>query len=261
MPESSLAAAYADLEGDVGFFLGFGRGARNSETAFTTKQQATVDRCIKGGLRNFYFCGFAWSFLRPVAQLTLASAAEVLDLPDDFGGLSGQLHLSTGTSADYEAIDQCGLGRILHLRASYPDTTGRPTDFAIEPIKGTSPTAGQRFRLAFYPTADQAYTVRLQYYLLPDFLSGALPYVYGGVQHAETVLESCLAVAEKVYDDAAAVHAAEFEKRLAISKELDRFQKVQKFGYNADRSDGAEQFPARLFRDSFGITFNGVTPG
>src|SRR5438128_10970846 len=98
--ESSLAAAFEDLQADIGFFLGFGRGntAPFSDSAWTTSQQASIDRCTKGGMRKFYFCGYDWSFLKPTASLNLPISTNTIQLPDDFGGFEGYITLFSTTS-------------------------------------------------------------------------------------------------------------------------------------------------------------------
>lgn len=258
MPESSLTAAYKDLTGDVGFFLGWGRGEDNGETAWTAAQAAAVARCVKGGLRNFYFCGHEWSFLHPMASLTLASGESTVELPDDFGGVEGQLTITTSSGAQWWPLHFGGVGEVYHAQAISPDATGRPQACCVEPVKGTTGTQGNRFRLRFWPEADAAYTLRFRYYVHPDYLSGAFPFAYGGPQHAETILESCLAVAEKILDDAATVHAGEFAQRLEVSKELDRRMKPQHLGYNRDLSDCRDRRFAGEWRSWSRVTVNGV---
>lgn len=260
MAESTLAAAFNDLQGDIGRFLGYGRGANNGDTTWDTDQQAMVDRCTKGGLRNFYFCGYDWTFLKPIASLTLSSAAKTVDLPDDFGGAEGVVHVSvSGQSGGATPIKIWGIGHVYNKETLYPTTTGRPQLVCIDPVKGTTASEGQRFQLRFWPIADQAYTIKIQYYVLPDYLTGALPYAYGGAQHSETLLESCLAVAEKLADDRTEIHSMEFEKRLAVSMEIDRRNKPQLLGMNLDRSDMRETAIGRnVIRGWSDIQYNGV---
>ncbi len=262
MAESTLAAAFKDLQGDIGFFLGMGRGADNGQTTWTSEQQLAIDRCTRGGLRNVYFCGHAWSFLQPISTMTLEAGENTVTLPDDFGGTDGQLQVSLSSGLTWWPLDFTGIGHILRQEAMYPSTTGLPQMVAEEPLKGTGSVTGQRFRLHFWPLADQDYTLQFPYHILPSYLSGALPYVYGGAKHAETFLESCLAVAEKLLDDAATLHATEFEKRLAISISLDARDKPQLVGYNADRSDGRFEWSRRdVHWNNPVTTFHGVTPG
>lgn len=267
--ESTLSLKLSDLEAEVGMFLGYGRGANFSETAWSTSQQAVITSCVKSGLRQFYFPpllegqsqAYDWSFLRPSMLLTLDEGASSIDLPDDFGGIEGQLTLSDENSRSFWPIAVYGGPRVRQALANYPDTTGCPVMAGLEAVRGTSPTAGQRQTLLFYPTADQAYSVRLNYYVLPDFLTGDMPYALGGMAHAETVLESCLAIAEQRVDDASTVHTMKFKERLAASISLDRRSKPQVIGYNADRSDG-KHWPTRRAAHGWPtvITFDGVEP-
>lgn len=237
MAESTLAAAYNDLTGDVGAFLGWGRGAANGDQAWTTQQQAVIDRCVKGGLRKVYHCSHDWHFLRPVATLQLASGANTVRLPDDYGAVEGQVVVSAATTIVWYPLDFTGIGRVYHAQAQNPTTTGRPRLCCEEPLKGTS-TQGQRFQLRVWPLADAAYALQFQYYLNPDYLNGGQPYLYGGPQHAETFLAACKATAEIDLDDmAGGPQYQEFMRLLEVSKDIDRRQKPQLLGYNGDASD------------------------
>lgn len=255
--EPSLAAAYKDLTGDVGFFLGFGRGLDNGDEEWDTHQQASIDRCVKGGLRNFYYSGYDWSFLKPIATLSLASGATEVDLPADYGGMEGRLIITT-EGGQWEPLDFSAVGKVHEQQARYPDTTGWPELVAIEPKKKITRNNASRFKLQIWPTSDQAYSLKVQYYVNPDYLSGSFPYAYGGPMHAEALLESCLAVAEKLLDDSATVHAAEFDRRIQVSMDLDRRNKPTNLGLNLDRSDSRHQ----TWRDRHGwptaITFDGT---
>ena len=242
MAVSTLAAAFNDLQGDIGFFLGYGRGTPFGEAAWSLQQQNSITRCVKGGLRNFYHCGYDWSFLKPMAAVSLATGAQVAILPDDFGGVEGRVVLAQITgSTDWWPLEFGGLEPVYHHYGVFPTTTGRPRICCIEPLKGTGSTMTQQWQLHVWPIADMAYTLKFQYYLNPDYIDGAFPYAYGGPEHAETQLESCLAVAEKILDDSATVHEMEFQKRLDLSKMIDHRRKPQNVGYNGDRSDQKEQ--------------------
>lgn len=243
---------------DVGFFLGWGRGAAASDVPWDLQQQQAIDRCLKGGLRNFYHCGYNWSFLRPIVQLQLDNAGQTLPLPDDFGGVEGQIVVGLATGIQWWPVDFGGVGQVYQKYAQLPTTSGRPQFCCIEPIKGTTATAGQRFQLRFWPIADNGYTLKFQYYINPDYLSGAFPYAYGGAQHAETLLESCLALAEKILDNEAKLHEGEFNKRLAISQQIDRRNKPQHLGYNGDWSDTKNRNSG--YRGLNPITVGGVVP-
>lgn len=221
------------------FFLGWGRGARspNTDTAFTTPQQQAVDRCIKGGLRKFYFSGVNWSFLQPVASLSLASAANTAALPADFGGGEGRITVTQASGVLWGPLEFGSIGDVYQAESAFPATTGRPQMACVEAIKGTALAASSRSQLRVWPLADQAYTLKFRYYVNPDYLTGLLPYAYGGPEHAQTLLEACLAEAELILDDAATVHAQAFQQSLASSKDVDRRKKPENLGYAADHSD------------------------
>lgn len=264
MPESSLALQYKDLKGEVGLFLGYGRGADFGDPAWSTAQTSAIDSIVRSGLRQFYWpppldqkgTSYDWSFLKPTVQLGLASGASVVTLPDDFGGFEGRVTL-VSSSASYWPVDLVGEGLVRAKHAELPSQTGAPQMIALRPLKGTGATAGQRFELYVWPIADQAYTLAFQYYVAPDYLDTAFPYHWGGAVHSETVLESCLAIAEQRLDDASAVHSAKFQERLAASVAADRKFKSQSLGYNNDLSDG-RQFSRKDQLSQYHVTVNGV---
>ncbi len=243
--ESTLSLKVSDLQAEVGSFLGWGRGAAFGDPTWSAQQQARIDSAVTSGLRQFYFppplegaaSSYDWSFLKPVATLSLALGAKTVPLPDDFGGFEGQISIGSTAGQSYWPIDLVGVGMVYNQQSKLPTTTGRPTMCCQEPLKGTGPLSGQRAQLHFWPTADTAYAIVFQYYLLADALTIASPYAYGGAAHAETVLESCLAVAEERQDDARTVHSQKFMERLAASISWDKKSKPQKLGYNDDRSD------------------------
>jgi hypothetical protein len=261
--ESTLAIKKADLEAEVGLFLGYGRGEAFGDTAWSAQQEAVIESCVKSGIRQFYFpppvdngATYDWSFLTPTVSLSLASDASTLLLPADFGGMEGTMTLSTSGSQVSWPITLTGEGLIRQQFAAAPSATGRPMYAAVEPLKGTSAKKGQRFQLYVWPTADQAYTLRATYYILPNYLTGDQPYCYGGAAHAETILESCLAIAEQRFDDARAVHSAKFMERLHASIGIDRKHKPQNMGRNRDLSDGREYYPRHANNS---VTYNGIS--
>lgn len=246
--EPTLAIAYKELKGDVGFYLGYGRGADfDSANPWSDEESLTVDSLVRSGLRQFYYpppeypgsLPYDWSFLRPIFSTTLVANAAFLDMPDDFGGIEGRITV-TGTTVNVIpwAVDLTNEGIIREAYAASPSCTGRPLRAAVVPLKGTTLTEGQRHQLYVYPLPDQAYPLQFAYYLNPNYLSGAKPYAYGGPQHAETLLESCLAIAEeRLQDIAGGPHAMKFKERLLASIGADSRLKPQLQGYNGDASD------------------------
>jgi hypothetical protein len=244
-----LTAAFNEIQSEVALFLGYGRGANYSEPAWSTQQQNDITSCVKSGLRQFYYPAAAegetiphdWSFLKPVETLDLPASTgtpSIVVVPDDYGGFDGPVSVvATGSTSQPWRIEDRNEPQIRQMYSVYPTETGPPRFIAEQPIKGTSPTQGQRFQLIVFPQADQDYTLQISYYILPDYLSGALPYVYGGSAHTETILESCKAMAEQLLDDAMSVHTAKFKERMQASIGIDRKHKAASLGYCGDRSD------------------------
>jgi hypothetical protein len=262
-----------DLESEIGLFLGYGRGTNGGDPAWTSATSAVITSIRKSGERQFYFppalegtdSSYDWSFLRPVISLLLNSGATTVALPDDFGGFEGQAYISDTAGSSYWPVPLVSIGIVQELKAKVPSETGRPKFLALQPLRlsiglGLAGNAGQRFQLVVFPQADAAYTLTFQYYVNPDALnSGTNPYVYGGMAHAETVLESCLAIAEQRLDDTEDVHTQKFMERLGASISHDRRNKPQLLGYNADKSDMKALRPgtARWWENS-PVTFNQV---
>jgi hypothetical protein len=224
-------------------FLGWGAGSANGDTAWTADKQQRIDRYMKSGLRQFYFQGYEWSFLKPVANVTLTQGVSTVALPEDFGGFEGTITISAAASSVrvFWSIKLCLEGQLRESYSLLPTTQGRPTMAALVAQRGTTLTRSNRYVLEFFPLPDGAYVAQFQYYILPDYLSGAFPVAYGGAQHAETILESCLSQAELKGDDMAqGPHAMKYAERLVSSIAMDKRMKAKTAGYNHDSSDSRE---------------------
>ena len=56
--------------------------------------------------------------------------------------------------------------------------------------------------------------------------------------HSETILESCLAIAEQRLENSSGIHTQKFQERLAASCAMDRqLQTPDTMGYNGDQSN------------------------
>jgi len=214
------------------------------------------DDFLDSGLRQFYFPAdpsggqqsYNWSFLRPTAELTLPEGESEIDLPDDFGGVEGRVILSPGDSAIAAVLRVGNEGYVRQMIGLNPSLVGRPAWCAVCPSKGTTAGRSPRATLLFFPTPDVDYTVELQYYLIPEALTAAHPYAYGGAMHAETLIEAGLAIAEQRLNNEMGVHTAKYAERLSASIAMDRRLTAQSLGYNGDTSDG------------FGYTVRGRNP-
>lgn len=250
--ESSLAISLDDLRAEVALFLGY------DPTDDSVK--AKINSIVSSGLRQFYHtplvpeqnvpAAYPWSFLKPVANLTLDSGASILNLPDDFAGVDGEIQITT-SGANPTPIPITS--HVRQFRAAQPDATGTPRMAEIEPIRGVTSKHGQRFQLVLWPTADQSYTLQLPYYLQASALTDQAPYALGGAAHTETIIESCLAIAEQRLNNASMVHSMKFHERLGASVALDKRMKPQFVGTMRKPAGRV----ARTERFGTAVTYNG----
>lgn len=269
MAESTLALQFNDLTGEVGSYLGWGRGALNGDAAFTTQQQSRIDSIVKSGISRVLWpdpvqgqsVGYSWSFMHPSSLLTLSINQPEIPFPDDFGGVEGELYLTGSANRTWLPIKWYNEGMLDEAYSRLPNLSSLPQMAAVRWLKGTTGTQGQRANLYIFPLPDQNYIVRVQYYVNPDYLTATFPYTPGGAQHSELFKESCLAAAEQLLDDMPGVHTQRFNVRLMASISMDQKNKAISLGYNADRSDGWDWRDYRWNHGLSPITFNGVQPG
>lgn len=259
--ESTLSLSFKELCADTGQFLGWGRGAAYGDTAWSEADKSRIETCVKSGLRQFYIPAtpYEWSFLKPVASITLPADSSVVDLPDDFGHLDGGFIISSDDNVRGWEVPAVGPGMVTRSYAVDSQAIGWPDLIAVRPKRGTDVHHGQRFELHIFPISDQEYTITLQYSLLPNALDGTRPFAYGGMAHAETVRTACLMAAEEYLDNNRGIWAQKFVERLAASIAYDMKNKSALIGYNGDRSDELGHFRRRRWHDQT-ITFNGVLP-
>ena len=178
------------------------------------------------------------------------------DLPDDFGGLEGDMVYAEGSYKPNVRI--IGEGKIRSLRSG---TTSRtyPQFVAIRPKKQTVTTTGQRFELMFFPIPSVTNTLSYRMLVLPELLvTSTITHPYGGAMHSETILASCLAAAESSEDEIRGVKWQEFMDRLAASIQIDKKMiSAEHFGYNRDNSDSAHSSGSRRHPQTFLVTYNG----
>ncbi len=270
MSEPTLTICWQRLIAEVGSFLGYGYGGNFGDPPYDQRTLFELNGIVASGLRKFYYpepqegssASYDWSFLKITATLALAEGVSTVPLPDDYGGVDGPVTVVTTTNASQPwRIEWRNLGNIQQMFQSLPTMTGPPQYISEQPIKGTNVRQGQKFQFTVFPTADQDYTLQLNYYVNPDYLTTDLPFAYGGSAHSETILEACLSVAESRKDDSFSVHKAEFAARLAASIAMDRKNKPQKLGLNRDRSDERGDCNYNPHWYAGNGTYNGMTLG
>ena len=176
-------------------------------------------------------------------------------MPDSFGYLIGEMTYATADNG-FCAVQQVPEQEIRKLQQTATSTTGKPRFVSIRPTTTTG-ASGQRFQGTLWPTPDAVYTLTYQYHVLMDSISASYPYPYGGMAHAETILEACLSAAEQQLDDEAGLHTAEYEKRLVESIKYDMQMEPEFYGYNGDSSGERGGYDRRQFMSR--TTVGGVT--
>ena len=168
---------------------------------------------------------------------------DTFTLPWDYGGMSGDgLFTYANDESKLQTVTLTSEANIRKLRQSSV-STGTPYLACIVP-KTTDGTAGQRWVAMFHNPPGEPLVLHYRYYLLPDALVlDDLEYPYGSAAHSETILESCLAIAESREKDLASVeHQNRFAALLLSSIDHDRGlgEPIVHYGYNGDGSDDME---------------------
>jgi hypothetical protein len=89
----------------------------------------------------------------------------------------------------------------------------RPVYYSVRTVE-FDPTTGSRKRLAFYPTPDAAYVLRVPMILRPTMIDSTNLYPVGAETLAQVITEACLAAAERNYDEQAKGHTQRFLEQL-----------------------------------------------
>lgn len=97
----------------------------------------------------------------------------------------------------------------------------RPVYYSVRTVE-FDPTTGSRKRLAFYPTPDAAYVLRVPMILRPTMLDDTNQYPVGGETLAAVITEACLAAAEHNLDDGEGVHEKRFLQLLPLAIRADQ---------------------------------------
>lgn len=231
MSESELSIAYSDLMLEVAAFLGYSPDS----TAWTTAEEAELDRYVQAGVRRVYYppavagveAGYAWTFLSPVATLSTVASTGTQDLPPALGRVLGQFHFAPAVYKP--SIVQVSEDKYRALLAD-SNLTGPPQVARVRQKAGQD-GVGQRLEVSWWPIPDAAYDLTYRYEGYSGKLSAVNPYPLGGMRHAELYVQSCLAVAEQRANDERGLHAEEFERLLAAAIQQDRRMNATNYGH------------------------------
>ncbi len=196
----------------------------------------------------------------------------VYRLPDDFGGIEGNLNYPANDG--FAPVTVVGESQIRTGRQR-SNASSRPTYAAVRPIRYIpnrikdsvhDTKEYQRYDLLLWPPPSQTYSLLYKYNVNPQALTEKNPYHYGGAAHTQTVLASCLAVAEGfMHDDEHGEKWAAFMDRLKASVAIDENANTpESFGVQTDHSDDFELGRHGRWRHHCGhgtvMTYGGVPP-
>lgn len=240
MVESTLSLTRNNLRSEVGLKLGYGLNV----SSWTPEQIERIDLCVRDGMANFYFpivqdqkAIYEWSFLRKTAEITLTATQTEDDLPDDCDGIIEGFTVTTGDAAA-TIIPVIPVLALLKLRATSP-TTEIPKYAAIRP-KDTDPTTSvsQRYEVMWCPTPnDSSDKVQYEYPVQVDSIGSTDTYLPGGASHGQTIVTSCLAVAEQLLTPDEQIHQQAFQQRLQASIEYDKRNQQTRSGRTWDLTE------------------------
>lgn len=194
-------------------------------------------------------------------QTILIASNDLFTLPWDFGGLAGDGRFTYDVDENKLASIRVTADAKIRLLRQTSTSAGTPYLAAIVPL-GTGTTQAQRWAAQFHPPPNDAITLHYRYHILPDALtSGIYAYPYGSAAHSETLLESCLAIAESREKDSVSTEHQDRYKLLlqgSIDHDKQLGEAVVHFGYNGDNSDEAEE-DVSLPRHNGLVTYEGNT--
>lgn len=118
-------------------------------------------------------------------------------LPDDFAAMIGELHFRPGTTLNSRRVEIVDDERIRWARQIGTAMQEQAIWASIRPKTVSGTTDGQRFELSLWPSTATAGRLVGRYRVNPNAVSSSLTYPYGGMLHGATILEACLAAAER----------------------------------------------------------------
>lgn len=257
MPESLLQIGFTEIRAQITQALHGGRGEYHN---LEQSEKDNILSVIRTGERRFYYpqvvdpaLSHQWSFLYPLLTLPIQADIDDYELPDDYGGIVGSLTYAAEDNTPSPVI-KVPEYHILQQRGRSTNTSGFPRYFAERSVVSDGLRA-QRWMIRFWPTPDGDYTLLGKYRVHPGGMSENRPYPYGGVEHSQTILESCLAAAEQQNGEEG-IHTRAFLNALSASIQYDRANRTPDFhGYNGD--SGALRFRGQRVREGI-ATVGGV---
>ena len=197
--------------------------------SFTVGDGRTIDSIIQSGYKQFCFPPtmegqkepHKWSFLCPTDTIQLVDGSVEYDLPSDFGQVLGEFTWPVGTTGSTR-IPLVSQEKILQLIAT-ENAGGKPKWAAVKPVAAAG-TSRQAWKLLLYPkpgSAEGGALLSYRYLKVPGVISATNLHPAGGDVHAETILASCLSIAEIRKNNQTGPYEELFQSRLSASIQVD----------------------------------------
>lgn len=169
------------------------------------------------------------------------------DLPTGFEAIANDSDLmyEPGQSDCYPPVHQVHDATIRRKQQDDP-FTDRPRCYSIRTVE-FDPTVGSRKRISFYPIPDAAYVLKGPMVLRPTMIDSTNLYPIGGETLAGVILESCLAAAERNFDEQENRHSKRFMELLPLAIAMD-LQKSAPTSLGPDCPDNEQNYMYRSLR-------------
>lgn len=178
------------------------------------------------------------------SSLVVASGANYqlgkpqVSMPAEFDSVANDSDLAyyPDDIACYPSVMQRG-DQVIRKFEQQNRTFDRPVFYSVRTEK-FDPAVGSRKVLAFYPTPDKAYTMRVPMFLRPVMLTSDNQQPVGGEILSQVIIEACLASAEHNFEEREHVHEKRFVEMiaLAIRNDLERSSPTS-LGPDAPKTD------------------------
>ena len=178
------------------------------------------------------------------------------DLPDDFGRVLGDFFFEPDVY--HSSIPIVSEGKIQEFLQQSTDE-GRPRYAAVRYKALATATSGQRQEIVWWPIPDAVYTLTYQYEAYQSKLvTATAQYPLGGMRHGETIMASCLALAEQRVNEEKGIHWDSFMRLLSASISQDRRSGARHFGHMGEPSSGSMPRHSNG-KQTYDVTYDGET--
>lgn len=140
-----------------------------------------------------------------------------IPMPAEFDSVANDSELAyyPDDNAYYPSVMQRGDQIIRRLEQSSQEFD-RPVYYSVRTVKFDSAIGSLRV-LAFFPTPDKAYTMRVPMFLRPVMLTSNNQQPVGGEVLSQVIVEACLASAEHNFEEREGTHEKRFLEMVALS--------------------------------------------